>query len=92
MLIKSCYYLKQFGLNLKPDKFNDLDKVELLKKLWVSHYNNSKGLEVMSFICLGFNIHLPQIWNGILKQMVALKMVSFKLFHSLNLTLFCITG
>lgn len=78
LLIKSCHYLKQFGMNLKPDKFNDLDKVDLLKKLWVSHYNNSKGLEVMSFICLGFNIHLPQIWNGVLKQMVALKMVSIK--------------
>ena len=76
LLIKSCHYLKQLGLNMKPEKFKNMDKVELLKKVWSSHYNNSKGLEVMSFICLGFNIHLPQIWNGILKQMVLLKMVS----------------
>lgn len=76
LLIKSCHYLKQLGITMKPEKFKDLDKVELLKKIWMSHYNNSKGLEIMSFICLGFNIHLPQIWNGILKQMVSLKMVS----------------
>lgn len=75
LLFKSCHCLKQFGLHLKPEKFKELDKVEILKKLWSSQYNNSKALEVMSFICLGFNIHLPQIWNGILKQMVALKMV-----------------
>lgn len=85
LLTKSCYYLKQFGLHLKPEKFKEMDKVEILKKIWTSQSNNSKGLEVMSFICLGFNIHLPQIWNGILKQMVALKMVrlpmSFKPDH-----------
>lgn len=73
--IRSCYYLKQFGLHFKPEKFKVADKVEILKKVWSSHFNNSKGLEVMSLICLGYNIHLPQIWNGILKQMVQLKMV-----------------
>lgn len=75
ILIRSCHYLKQFGLQYKPEKFKTADKVEILKKVWSSQFNNSKGLEVMSFICLGFNIHLPQIWNGILKQMVQLKMV-----------------
>lgn len=76
LLIKCCYYLKSLGLNLTQEKFVNTDKVEILKKIWTSHYNNSKGLEVMSFICLGFDVHLPQIWNGILKQMIALKMVS----------------
>lgn len=76
ILIKCCHYLKQLGLILKPETFKEMDKVALLKKVWTSHFNNSKGLEVMSFICLGFNVHMPQIWNGILKQMVALKMVS----------------
>lgn len=76
LLAKSCSLLKQLGLQVKPDKFKDMDKVDILKKLWISHHSNSKALEVMSFICLGFNIHLPQIWNGILKQMVALKMVN----------------
>lgn len=77
LLIKSCHFLKQFGLSFKPATFKKADKVEILKKIWSSHYNNVKGLEVMSFICMGFNIHLPQIWNGVLKQMVALKMVRF---------------
>lgn len=76
LLVKSSHYLKQLGLHLKPDKLKGMDKVEILKKLWVSQYNNSKALEVMSFLCLGFDIHLAQIWNGILKQMVALKMVN----------------
>lgn len=80
LLIKSCHYLKQFGMSFKPDKFKEADKVEILKKVWSSQFNNSNGLEVMSFICLGFNTHLPQIWNGILKQMVALKMVRFDRF------------
>jgi kinetochore-associated protein 1 len=75
LLAKCCQHLKTLGLNYKPEKFKDMEKVEILKRVWTSHYNNSKGLEVMSFICLGFDIHLPQIWNGILKQMVALKMV-----------------
>ncbi|CRL07888.1 CLUMA_CG021025, isoform A [Clunio marinus] len=73
--IKCCHLLKQLGFQMKPEVFKDTDKLKLLKKVWVSHFNNIKGLEVMSFICLGFNIHLAQIWNGILKQMVSLKMV-----------------
>jgi kinetochore-associated protein 1 len=78
LLAKSCHFLKQLGIQVKPEKFKDMDKVDILKKLWLSHHSNTKGLEVMSFICLGFNVHLPQVWNGILKQMVALKMVSDK--------------
>lgn len=75
LLIKCCYYLKPLGLNLKPAKFQTMDKVDILKKIWTNHFNNAKALEAMSFICLGFDIHLPQIWNGVLKQMVALNMV-----------------
>lgn len=75
LLVKCCHFLKQLGLNLKIEAFKEMDKVAILKKLWTSHHNNAKGLEVMSFICLGFNVHMPQIWNGILKKMVALKMV-----------------
>lgn len=75
LLIKSCQYLKQLGLHIKPETFKTMDKVEIIKKVWSSHHTNNIGLEVMSFICLGFKIHLPQIWNGILKQMVSLKMV-----------------
>lgn len=88
LLIKSSHYLKQFGIHVTPEKFKTMDKVDVLKKIWASHYTSTKGLEVMSFICLGFNVHLAQIWNGLLKQMVSLKMVSLinvflsnKIFH-----------
>lgn len=76
LVIRVCYYLKKMGLNFKPEVFRDFDKVELLKKIWSAHYNNPKGLEIMALICITYNVHLPQIWNGILKQMIAHKMVS----------------
>lgn len=85
LLVKCCFYLKQLGMNYTLEKFQALDKVECLKKVWTNHFNNSKALEVMCYICLGFDIHLPQVWNGVLKQMVALNMVSSgTLIKSLN--------
>lgn len=75
LLVKCCSYLKQLGFNMSPAKFKDIDKIEMLKKLWVNNFNNVLGLETMTFICVGFNIFTPQIWSGILKQMIALKMV-----------------
>jgi kinetochore-associated protein 1 len=78
LLTRVCHYLKCLGISIKPEKFQSEDKVELLKKIWTSHYNNTKGLEVMALICLSYNVHIPQIWNGVLKQMVVHKMVSFK--------------
>lgn len=76
LLVKCCAYLKQLGFNMSPAKFKDVDKIEMLKKLWMNNYNNEVGLETMTFICVGFNIYTPQIWSGILKQMIALKMVN----------------
>jgi kinetochore-associated protein 1 len=76
LLVRVCHFLKALGYNYKPQVFKDCDKVDLLKKIWTGHHNNPKALEVMSLICLGFKVHLPQIWNGLLKQMVAQKMVS----------------
>lgn len=76
LLIRVCHYLKGLGIACKIEEFPKLDKVVLLKQIWTSHYNNAKGLEVMALICLSYNIHLPQIWNGVLKQMVNHKMVS----------------
>lgn len=76
LLLKCCYFLKQLGFNYTTAKFVDANKLDLLKKVWTSHYNNPKGLELMCLICLGFEIYLPQIWNGVLKQMVGLNMVS----------------
>lgn len=86
MVIRVCHYLKALGLNMQPDKFKEIDKVELIKKIWAGHFNSTKGLEVMALICLSYNIHLPQVWNGILKQMVVHKMVSQTCFLILFLT------
>lgn len=69
------YNLKQIGFNVAIDKFESYDKVEILEKVWRSQSSNPKGLEVMSYICIGYHIYLPIIWNGVLKQMVSLKMV-----------------
>lgn len=82
LVIKCCFYLKQLGMNYTLEKFQALDKVECLKKVWTNHFNNSKALEVMCYICLGFDIHLPQVWNGVLKQMVALNMVSLQILFN----------
>ena len=75
--LKCCYYLKQLGMSFTVEKCKSMDKLALLKKIWTSHNSSAIGLEVMSYICLGYNVFLPQIWNGILKQMVALNMVRF---------------
>jgi kinetochore-associated protein 1 len=74
--IKCVHYLKQLGYTLSQENFTGADKLVFLKRLWQQHASNGKGLEVMAYICLGFEIYVPQIWNGILKQMVNLKMVS----------------
>ncbi|KAG5678537.1 hypothetical protein PVAND_008204 [Polypedilum vanderplanki] len=76
LLVRVCHFLKALGLNYKPQTFKDCDKVDLLKRIWTNHHNNIKALEVMSLICLGFDINLPQIWNGILKKMVNNKMIT----------------
>lgn len=57
------------------EKFVDYNKIDILKKLWKSHADNSSTLEVIANICLGFNIYLPSIWNGILKRMTMFKML-----------------
>jgi kinetochore-associated protein 1 len=64
------------GYTLSQEQFSGLDKLSFLKRLWQQHANNGKALEVMAYICLGFEVYVPQIWNGILKQMVSLNMVS----------------
>ncbi|CAG9801568.1 unnamed protein product [Chironomus riparius] len=75
LLFRVCHLLKLLGYNIKPEKFESFDKIDLLKKVWTGHNNNPIGLEVMVLICLGFEVHIPQIWNGILKQMVNHNMI-----------------
>ncbi|XP_053669915.1 kinetochore-associated protein 1 [Anopheles nili] len=74
--LKCVYLLRSLGMHtFSIAKFEATDKMELLKMLWQSHATNPKGLEVLSLICIGYNIYIPQIWNGILKQMARLGLV-----------------
>ncbi|TDG48434.1 hypothetical protein AWZ03_005179 [Drosophila navojoa] len=75
--IKCVHELKALGYNSNIEKFADdsCDKISILKMLWQRNAQNSLSLEVMADICLGFDIHLPKIWNGILKRMVIFNMV-----------------
>lgn len=74
-IIKCVYSLKSLGFNFTIKQFEETDKLNLLKKLWMSHAKNTKCLEIMCYICLSFNIFNSKIWNGILKQMVSFSMV-----------------
>lgn len=75
IVLKCIHHLKELGYNFTVEKFKDYDKLAFLKRIWKSKANDPKALEVISYICLGFDIFIPQIWNGVLKQMVSLDMV-----------------
>lgn len=72
--LKCVHYLKQFGFKLSPDKFEAYDKLKILKQIWASNANDPNALKVISYICVGYNIYEPKIWNNVLKQMVNLHM------------------
>uniref|UniRef100_A0A1S4H9P0 Uncharacterized protein n=1 Tax=Anopheles gambiae TaxID=7165 RepID=A0A1S4H9P0_ANOGA len=75
--LKCVHLLKALGLHtISVARFEETDKMALLKMLWQSHATNPKGLEVLSLICIGYDIYVPQIWNGILKQMSRLGLVA----------------
>lgn len=75
--IKCVHGLKALGYKSNLEKFSDdhCDKIEILKMIWQRNAQNPLSLEVMANICLGFDINLPKIWNGILKRMVMFHMV-----------------
>ncbi|KAH8382179.1 hypothetical protein KR009_002128 [Drosophila setifemur] len=75
--IKCVHELKALGYKSNLDKFSDdhCNKIDILKMIWQRNAQNPLSLEVMANICLGFDIHLPKIWNGILKRMVMFQMV-----------------
>ncbi|XP_058129064.1 kinetochore-associated protein 1 [Anopheles ziemanni] len=75
--LRCVHLLKSLGMHhLSIGKFESADKMALLKMLWQSHATNPKGLEALSLICIGYGIYVPQVWNGILKQMARLGLVS----------------
>lgn len=68
--LKCVYYLKPLGFNFTIDKFRSYDKVAILKQIWSKDATNPKSLKAMCFICFGYNIFEPKLWNGILRKMI----------------------
>lgn len=74
ILIKCVHQLRQLGYKTNIEKFKTVDKLSLLKQIWKNHASDERALQLIIFICLEFNINEPQIWNGVLKQIVRLNM------------------
>lgn len=72
--LKCVHHLKPFGYTMSTEKFRSYDKIKILKQIWSSHASNPKALNVITYICLGYNIFEPKIWSNVLKQMVMLHM------------------
>ncbi|XP_023294177.2 uncharacterized protein LOC111677314 [Lucilia cuprina] len=73
--IKCVHELKKLGYNSSLDKFAESNKIDILKTIWQRKSHNPNTLQILANICLGFDIYLSKIWNGILKRMVMLNMV-----------------
>lgn len=73
--LKCVHNLKQFGFKFTVEKFINYDKLKILKQIWVGHSTNPKALDAISYICIGYNIYEPIIWNNLLKQMVNYQML-----------------
>lgn len=72
--LKCVHYLQGLGFKLSIRKFQTYDKMRILKQIWSTNANNPKALEVIVYICIGYEIYEPIIWNNLLKQMVNLHM------------------
>lgn len=72
--LKCLHHLKPFGYTMSTEKFKDYDKIKILKQIWSSHASNPKALNVITYICMGYEIFEPKIWSNVLRQMVALHM------------------
>jgi kinetochore-associated protein 1 len=72
LLLRTVHYLKQLGYKFSIEKFSSdgVNKMDVLKNVWQNHAANAKGLEVICYICIGYDIWSSKLWNGVLKQMV----------------------
>ncbi|KAM7360055.1 kinetochore component rough deal isoform 2-T2 [Cochliomyia hominivorax] len=73
--IKCVHELKKLGYNSSLEKFAESNKIDILKTIWQRKSHNPHTLQILANICLGFDIYLSKIWNGILKRMVMFNMV-----------------
>lgn len=74
-VLKCVHHMSQLGYKINKEKFQTIEKLALLKELWKKHADDTRGLELIVFICLGFEIYEPQVWNGVLKQMISKDMI-----------------
>lgn len=74
-VLKCVHHMGQLGYKINKEKFKAVEKLALLKEIWKKHSDDTRGLELIVFICLGFEIYEPQVWNGVLKQMIAKDMI-----------------
>lgn len=72
--LKCIHHLKPFGYSMSIEKFQSYDKIKILKAIWSTNASNPKALNVITYICLGYDIYEPKIWNSVLQQMVTLHM------------------
>lgn len=72
--LKCIHHLKPFGYTMSIEKFQSYDKIKILKAIWSTNASNPKALNVITYICLGYDIYEPKIWNSVLQQMVTLHM------------------
>ncbi|XP_063705773.1 uncharacterized protein LOC134834897 [Culicoides brevitarsis] len=70
-VLKCVHHMSQLGYKMNKEKFKSIEKLALLKEIWKKHADDTRGLELIVYICLGFEIYEPQVWNGVLKQMIA---------------------
>lgn len=75
-ILKCVHNLTQLGYKINNEKFKSIEKLVLIKDIWKKHANDTRGLELIVYICLGFEIYESQVWNGVLKQMVAKDMIT----------------
>lgn len=74
-VLKCVHHMSQLGYKINKEKFKTVEKLALLKEIWKKFADDTRGLELIVFICLGFEIYEPQVWNGVLKQMIAKDMI-----------------
>lgn len=72
--LKCVHHLKPFGFMFTVEKFQSYDKIRILKQIWQLHATKPKALNVITYICMGYDIYEPIIWSNVLKQMVSLHM------------------
>lgn len=72
--LKCVHYLKPLGFKLSIAKFEQYDKLKILKQIWSTNANNPDALRAIKLICVGYDIYEVIIWNNLLKQMVKLYM------------------